>query len=456
MQIPKDLIEQYNVPAPRYTSYPTVPMWDKDSFSVVDWKAAVKETFDQSNEQEGISLYVHLPYCESLCTYCACNTRITKNHGVEAGYIDSLLAEWKLYREMMGAEPQIAELHLGGGTPTFFAPENLSRLISGLLEGGRLHPEAELSFEGHPNNTTAAHLQALYDLGFRRVSYGVQDLNRKVQVTINRLQPLENVRRAVREAREIGYDSVNMDLIYGLPFQTPLSVAQTIAEVLQMRPDRIAYYSYAHVPWKRPGQRAYTEADLPTGEMKRALYEQGKTTLLAAGYEEVGMDHFALSKDALSRDFRLKRLHRNFMGYTTSHSKLLIGLGASAISDAHGTYAQNEKGVEAYQRAIGEGRLACTHGHLATEEDQIIRQWMLDLTCRGELDWREHRDLITLTMLIDLHRMQGEGLIQLYEQGLRVTELGMAFIRNICMVFDKRMFESITSRKGKQTFSSAV
>ena len=456
MQIPKQLIEQYNVPAPRYTSYPTVPMWDKSGLNVSTWKAQLKQVFDQSNEKEGISLYVHLPYCESLCTYCACNTRITKNHGVEGGYIRSLLAEWATYRKLMEAQPQIAELHLGGGTPTFFAPENLHALIRGLLEGCRLHPEAVLSFEGHPNNTTAAHLQTLYDLGFRRVSYGVQDLNRKVQVTINRLQPLENVQRAVREARAIGYESVNMDLIYGLPFQTPESVTGTIQEVLRMRPDRIAYYSYAHVPWKRPGQRAYTEEDLPTGEMKRALYEQGKAALVNAGYEEVGMDHFALPGDALSRDYRLKRLHRNFMGYTTSHTQLLIGLGASAISDANGTYAQNEKSVEAYRAQVEEGQLALCNGHLATAEDQIIRQWMLDIICRAELDWRAQRHLVSLNMLIELHRMQSEGLIHLYEQGLRVTDLGMVFIRNICMVFDKRMQDNSEGINSRPAFSSAV
>lgn len=454
MKISESLIERYNVPAPRYTSYPTVPLWEEKQVSQHAWERAVRMSFEQTNVAEGVSLYIHLPYCESLCTYCACNTRITKNHAVEERYIKALHAEWALYKSTMETKPRIREIHLGGGTPTFFSADNLSLLISGLLQDAELHPDYAFSFEGHPNNTTAEHLQSLYDLGFRRVSYGVQDLNRKVQVTINRLQPFENVERAIREAREMGYESVNVDLIYGLPFQTLASVEDTMQQVLGLRPDRIAFYSYAHVPWKRPGQRSYTEADLPDGAIKRMLYERGKSLLQEAGYLDIGMDHFALPGDELYKAYQLKTLHRNFMGYTTAQTELLIGLGASAISDANGTFVQNARGVEDYLCSVEQQQLPLTIGHLPTDEDQVLRQWILDLTCTGELNWATKPDMIDLAMLIELNEFQAHGIIRLYEQGLRVSDWGMAFIRNICMVFDKRLRQRKSS--DKTVFSKAI
>jgi oxygen-independent coproporphyrinogen-3 oxidase len=269
------LIEKYNVPAPRYTSYPTVPGWDKAVPDAGRWLGVVKRTFDESNDARGISLYIHLPFCESLCTYCGCNTRITRNHGVETGYVEAVLREWQIYLRTFGRKPVLRELHLGGGTPTFFSPANLRKLLEGIFADSILHPDREFSFEGHPNNTTAGHLQTLYELGFRRVSFGIQDCDEKVQRTINRVQPFENVRRVTEQARRIGYQSVNFDLIYGLPYQTLESVAATIDQVATLRPDRIAFYSYAHVPWIKPGQRSYTDKDLPADAYKRALYELG-------------------------------------------------------------------------------------------------------------------------------------------------------------------------------------
>lgn len=454
MKITKELIQKYNVPAPRYTSYPTVPFWEDESIDTKDWLSVVKRTFDESNDKQGISLYIHLPYCESLCTYCACNTRITKNHNVEESYIDSLLNEWNTYLHTFEKRPLIREIHLGGGTPTFFSSQNLKLLMSRLLETVDLHQDYAFSFEGHPNNTTREHLQSLYDVGFRRVSYGVQDLDLKVQQTINRLQPFENVARATQDAREIGYTSVNFDLIYGLPFQTEDSVLNTIDQVLMLKSDRIAFYSYAHVPWKRPGQRAYTEADLPDNDAKRKLYEVGKKNLLDHNYIDVGMDHFALKGDELYEAYVRKTMFRNFMGYTTAQTDLLIGLGTSAISDAKYAYAQNEKVVEKYKETVEAGDLALNKGHFLTSEDRIIRQFIIDIACTGEARWHNYPQLLDFNMNIALLTMAQEGLIQLYATGLRVTPLGMAFLRNICMVFDKRLADR--GEMTGQLFSKAI
>jgi oxygen-independent coproporphyrinogen-3 oxidase len=250
------LVQKYNIPGPRYTSYPTVPFWTKDGIEVSTWEDLVKKSFNESNSSEGISIYIHLPFCESLCTFCACHKRITKQHSVEEPYIETLLKEWSLYCEIFEDKPNIKEIHLGGGTPTFFHPNNLQRLLTEIIFSGNLSENFEFSFEAHPNNTTKEHLQVLYDLGFRRTSFGVQDYDLKVQKTINRIQPFENVKKANDWAREIGYDSIAHDLVFGLPHQTSESILNTIRLTKELKPDRIAFYSYAHVPWiKNNGQR---------------------------------------------------------------------------------------------------------------------------------------------------------------------------------------------------------
>ena len=449
------LIKKYNVPVPRYTSYPTVPFWDKDVPDHKQWLQVVKRTFDESNESLGISVYIHLPYCESLCTYCGCNTRITKNHSVENSYIDTLLAEWKTYLDVFDEKPIIRELHLGGGTPTFFSPENLSSFIRQLLAEAWLHPEYEFSFEGHPNNTTREHLKALYDLGFRRVSYGIQDLDEKVQKTINRIQPFENVVRATNEAREVGYSSVNFDLVYGLPYQTLDTVRYTIDQISTLKPDRIAYYSYAHVPWIKPGQRSYTKADLPADSEKRKLYELGKDMLTNLGYEDIGMDHFALTSDELFEASVEKRLHRNFMGYTTSQAELLIGLGTSSISDAKYAYAQNAKTVEAYKNDIEENGLAIFKGHFLNEEDLNIKQHILEVACQGQTNTEDLQNQAYWSEInAKLAEMTAEGLINKVDDFIEVTELGKAFLRNVCAVFDLKLLAS--NEQGEQMFSKSI
>ena len=450
-----DLIKKYNVPVPRYTSYPTVPFWDIEAPSNTKWLNVVKKTFDETNEAEGISIYIHLPFCDSLCTYCGCNTRITKNHKVEEEYILALLAEWKIYLNTFKEVPIVRELHLGGGTPTFFSPKNLTILISKLLEGTVVHSKNEFSFEGHPNNTSYEHLLALYNLGFRRVSYGIQDLNLKVQQTIHRIQPLENVVRATEDARKIGYTSVNYDLIYGLPYQTLETVKDTINKIAPLQPDRIAYYSYAHVPWVKPGQRSYTKADLPADGEKRALYDLGKEMLTDLGYVDIGMDHFALKSDSLYKASQEGKLHRNFMGFTTSNTSLLIGLGTSSISDAKYAYAQNLKSVEDYKEEVLSSNLAVFKGHFLSEEDLEMKQIILDVACKGGADLSKIK-LKDFWWSIDdqLNVMESEGLLLRINDSIKVTELGMAFVRNICAVFDLKMNAKNVS--GEQIFSKSI
>jgi oxygen-independent coproporphyrinogen-3 oxidase len=295
----------------------------------------------------------------------------------------------------------------------------------------------------------------LYDLGFRRVSYGIQDFDEKVQKAINRIQPYTNVERATQEARRIGYESVNFDLVYGLPFQTQQSITRTLECVAQLRPDRIAFYSYAHVPWLKPGQRGYDEKDLPVDAQKRALYELGLEKFTQLGYTDIGMDHFALPNDALYKAMQQKTLHRNFMGYTTCATELLIGLGTSAISDAGNAYLQNVKKVEEYQQAVFSGVLPVLKGHLLTRQDSLIKHLILNIICKGEVNWTPGfwytLGHAAQEELLDMHE---EGLIELTEENLWVTPLGKAFVRNVCMVFDVLHREKAT--QSRQVFSKAI
>lgn len=449
-----DLIRKYSVPAPRYTSYPTVPFWNEPFPESHHWLDIVSQTFQESGHSQGISLYVHLPFCESLCTYCACNTRITKNHLVERQYIKALLKEWKIYKKAFGKAPVIRELHLGGGTPTFFSAENLQYLVEHLLDGAIVPEKREFALEGHPNNTTAEHLQVLYDLGFNRVSYGVQDLDLKVQMAINRIQPFANVKYVTEVAREIGYSSINFDLIYGLPFQSQESITHTIHQVAKLMPDRIAFYSYAHVPWIKPFQRRYTESDLPGKEMKRSLFDIGKNLLNQHGYKDIGMDHFALPADALYQAFRNKALHRNFMGYTTSATDMVIGLGASAISDAKYAYAQNHKKVEDYYSQLSSNKLAYPKGYILDAKDRAIRKCILDISCSGEINQLSVDYLLNQQAKSQFKEMVDEGLIQSTLDGWKVTDAGHAFIRNICMLFDQNIQRKQKSSTSK--FSNAI
>ncbi len=433
---------------PRYTSYPTVPYWDKAKPDVSRWAESVNNTFDVTNGGDGISIYIHLPFCESLCTYCGCNTRITVNHAVEEPYIQSLLKEWKMYRSLLSDVPVIREIHLGGGTPTFFNAGNLKRLIEGILEDSLLHDEYEFSFEGHPGNTQTSHLKTLFDLGFRRVSLGIQDFDPRVQDVIHRKQSFSQVKQVTEEARSLGYSSVNYDLIYGLPLQSLSGIIKTVEKVNLLQPDRIAFYSYAHVPWLKPGQRKFTELDLPDGEEKRNLYETGRSMLKDQDYFEIGMDHFSLKGDSLYAASVNKTLHRNFMGYTTSKTKLLIGLGVSSISDSWNAFAQNVKVVEEYEAMISGDIFPVGKGHFLTEEDHSIRRHILNVMCTGETEWQSEEKISFIGEAIErLKVMQADGLVEMHPGRLVVTEIGKPFLRNICMAFDARLWRGQAQSK---------
>jgi oxygen-independent coproporphyrinogen-3 oxidase len=433
------LVSKYNVAGPRYTSYPTVPYWNNMEFSLKAWKETLQNSFSESNQSQGISLYIHLPFCESLCTFCGCNKRITKNHEVEIPYLKSVLKELQLYVDLFGEKPIIKELHLGGGTPTFFSSDNLQMLLEGIFRKAKKAPDAALSFEGHPNNTTTAHLKVLAALGFTRVSYGVQDYNETVQKAIHRNQPFENVKKATNAARREGFPSIGHDLIFGLPFQKKEHIIHTIEKTKELRPDRIAFYSYAHVPWiKGNGQRGFKETDLPTAQEKREQYELGKKLLLEAGYIEIGMDHFALPTDSLYKSLDNKTIHRNFMGYTDSKTQVMIGLGASAISDSWYSFAQNEKGVEAYQDLIEKGIIPVYRGHILTEEDLQVRRHILNLMCQLETSWKDKSLYFAALpeVLYTLKELERDGLIEIAPEAIKVTEKGRPYVRNICMAFD--------------------
>ncbi|EJL68617.1 oxygen-independent coproporphyrinogen III oxidase [Chryseobacterium populi] len=438
------LIDKYNIPGPRYTSYPTVPYWDETTFSPEKWKESVIRSFHETNPEEGISIYIHLPFCEALCTFCACHKRITKQHSVETPYLESVLKEWQLYLQLFNEKPKLKELHLGGGTPTFFSPENLKILLEGIFTTVEIAEHPEFSFEGHPNNTTRKHLQTLYDLGFRRVSFGVQDYDPKVQKAINRIQPFEKVKEVTELAREIGYRGISHDLVFGLPHQHWDAMEHTIRKTLELKPDRLAFYSYAHVPWiKGVGQRGFDENDLPSGEEKRRLYEDGKKLLESLGYIEVGMDHFSLEHDDLYQSLLQKKLHRNFMGYTSSKTQLMVGLGMSAISDSWYAFAQNVKTVEEYQKIVEEGEIPVVKGHILSQEDLIVRRHILNLMCQLETTWDIQSSFPELENALEmLKEMEKDELVEINDHQIKITEKGRAFTRNVAMVFDLRMMRN--------------
>jgi oxygen-independent coproporphyrinogen-3 oxidase len=440
----KHLIAKYNIPGPRYTSYPTVPFWDKEGIPIDNWTESVQRSFSESNTKEGISLYIHLPFCENLCTFCACHKRITKRHEVEEPYIDTVLKEWNLYCDLFSIRPRIKDIHLGGGTPTFFSSENLKQLIDGIFIRADKTTDFELSFEGHPNHTSEEQLQTLFDLGSRRNSFGIQDYDPVVQKAIHRVQSFEQVKRVNDLSRKIGYTSISHDLIFGLPFQTENSIRDTIKKTIELKPDRIAFYSYAHVPWiKGVGQRGFDREDLPKENEKRHLYELGKSLFFDAGYIEVGMDHFALPSDSLSKAMTSKKLHRNFMGYTSGKTQLMIGLGMSAISDSWYAFAQNEKSLEDYQERVNKGELPVFRGHLLTDTDLIIRTHILNLMCHLETEWSHGLDKNTKeAILLRLKEMTDDGIVEVNEKKVSVKEEGRMFVRNVCMAFDLRLIEN--------------
>ena len=447
------LLTKYDVPTPRYTSYPTVPYWNFSSLDSSKWKHSVVNTFRSENAE--VCIYIHLPFCESLCTFCACNKRITKNHAVEEPYINAVLKEWELYRALLPGTPVIKEIHLGGGTPTFFSPDNLAFLIDGITINSIIAEDHEFSVEVHPNFTTEEHIRKLSSIGFNRMSIGIQDFDPYIQFTINRIQSYEQTKQIFDWGRKYNFKSINVDLVYGLPHQSIKSVEHTIALVKTLMPDRIAFYSYAHVPWKSKAQRRYTESDLPAASAKWEIYKRGKMLLEQAGFQSIGMDHFALPGDKLFIAAEEGTLHRNFMGYTTTQSKLIIGLGASSISATKNAFAQNEKVVEDYEAKINSGVLPIVNGHLLNEEDGVIQNYIHELMCMNKTMLQdEMHDIDFLTSILSrLSSLAADGLVEAEDNVITVTEKGKLFIRNICAAFDAYLFKKDMAA---QTFSKAI
>jgi oxygen-independent coproporphyrinogen-3 oxidase len=445
-----DLFAKYDVPAPRYTSYPTVPFWT-DAPTTEQWIEHLHQTFE--DESSTWSLYFHLPFCESLCTFCACNTVITRDHGREAGYVNLLSTEWNLYLDRVPAliERPLLGVHLGGGTPTFFARENLELILKPILSKTRIdHDRFEASVEVHPGHTTREQLQMLHELGFTRISIGVQDFDTEVQQLVNRHQPYEVTKSITDISRELGYNSVNYDLIYGLPRQNPERFRQTVEKTIELRPDRIALYSFARVPWIKPAQRSYKDEDLPVAGEKRALYELARETLATAGYIEIGMDHFALPHDGMAEAQRKGTLHRNFQGYTEARTTALLGLGVSAISETPTCFHQNEKAFPVYERRVQNGEIPTLRGHLLSEEDRELREQILQFMTRFRVrltdDQAEDAQVFLRPMIED-------GLVEIANDVLQLTAKGTPFLRNACMFFDRRLR---SQEQRPQVFSQAL
>lgn len=451
------LLKKYDVPGPRYTSYPTILHWSDDP-TPAEWVESVSESLNiAERDGTGAAIYIHVPFCRSLCTYCGCNSRITQNTTVGARYVKTILKEWKLYCAALKRQQPIplTELHLGGGTPTYLSAEELRELISEILTDVVRTPDAEFSIESDPRVTTYEQLAVLFELGFRRLSLGIQDFDPRVQLAVNRIQTEAQVKEVTDAARDLGFNSINYDLIYGLPFQTHDSIRQTVDVVKRLRPERIAFYAYAHVPWVKPGQRHFTEADLPSGDEKRALYEFGREILLGAGYREIGMDHFALPHDSLWEATQNRTLHRNFMGYTSRYVAPLIGLGVSSISDSGFAFAQNEKDLENYNERVERGEIPVFRGHKLSAQDQILRRHVLNLMTRFETDWNERSAYVPFLDSVGKRLVEplADDLVKLGKRRCKVTEKGRAFLRNICMAFDSHLR---TDNTGQQLFSRTI
>lgn len=433
----KDLLAKYDVPAPRYTSYPTVPYWETTP-ETSQWITHLKTTLQKNSS--GWSLYLHIPYCESLCTFCGCNNIITKDHKRETPYVDMILKEWQLYLDQVPELKTVPlkHIHLGGGTPTFLSAESLVSLLTPILSQVQIDAQDfEGSIEVDPRKTNAEQLAALRKLGFNRVSMGVQDFNPEVQRLVNRIQPFDITANLTKAARDMGYTSVNFDLIYGLAKQTAESIRDTAKKTVELRPDRIALYSFALVPWIKPQQRLFKDEDLPKSAEKRELYEIARGILIEAGYVEVGMDHFALPTDNLCKAMNNKTLHRNFMGYTDQKTDVLLGLGVSSISETPWSFHQNEKVLPVYEAALNEDRIPTFRGHILTEEDRVRRQQILKLMTDFEVEFTDGTQEENAKQFLNV--MLQDGLIDIQDHKLIVKEPGRPFLRNACVFFDERL-----------------
>ena len=449
-----DLLRQYDVSGPRYTSYPTADRF-VEAFSAEDYSQALTQRRSGAAALAlPLSLYVHIPFCESLCYYCACNKIITKHHDRAAEYLRYLAREVDLHTAQIGVGQTVSQLHLGGGSPTFLSDDELRELMSMLKRNFTFAPGGEYSIEVDPRTVNPQRLDTLAELGFNRLSFGVQDFDPAVQKAVHRIQPAEQVFDLMRAARERGFESVNADLIYGLPLQSPESFDRTIRQVIDLRPDRIALYAYAHLPERFKPQRRIATAEIPTGGAKISMLSHSLAAFMGAGYVYVGMDHFALPDDALAVAKRQGRLHRNFQGYSTQPDCDLIALGVSSIGRIGATYSQNAKTLEEYYDALDRGRFPIVRGLALSRDDLVRRAVIMALMCQGQVLFES----IDLAYLIDfrnyfakeldaLQTLEQQGLVALDGSGVQVTAKGWFFVRAVAMVFDKYLQSDRTRAK---------
>ena len=441
--ISEQLLQRFDVNGPRYTSYPTADRF-VEAYTADDYAQALRHRSQGQVSLLPLSLYVHIPFCESLCYYCACNKIITKHHDRGAHYLDYLTREVTLHVAQLGSGQSVSQLHLGGGTPTFLSDDELARLMAMLRAHFNLVPGGEYSVEVDPRTVDADRLQALARLGFNRISFGVQDFDPEVQKAVHRIQPAARVFELVEQARQIGFESVNVDLIYGLPRQTPESFARTLAQVQALRPDRIALYAYAHLPERFKPQRRIAAAELPDAAGKVSMLASALAAFEQAGYVYIGMDHFALPDDALAVARQQGRLHRNFQGYSTQPDCDLIALGVSAIGRVGATYSQNAKTLDEYCDRIDQGRLPVTRGLALGRDDLARRAVIMALMCQGqvlfesiELAWALDFRRYFASEMAQLAALQEQGLVTIDAQGVQVTSEGWYFVRAVAMVFDR-------------------
>ena len=441
MDINLDLLKKYDVPGPRYTSYPPAPHFN-ESFTVDDYVKEIINTNYGENLPD-LSLYFHIPYCDTLCYFCGCNMIVTRNHDRMKEYIKYVKNEIDLLRQYLNPDRKVAQLHWGGGTPTSLNPDEIHSLISYIRQSFDFREDAECGCEIDPRGLTKEHLIALREGGFNRISMGVQDFNEKVQKYVNRIQPEEMTKQVVEWVRELGFESINLDLMYGLPFQTIKTFEETIDKVLQLSPDRLAVFNYAHVPWMKKHQALIHEEDLPAPQEKLNIFKMTIEKLTSNGYVFIGMDHFAKPEDELAKALREKKLYRNFQGYSTHAGCDLFAFGITSISQLKNVYAQNFKTEKEYFKAIDDERLPVFKGYRLTEDDQIRRKVIMNLMCNFELNFNEIENEFQINFeeyfkksLSQLSEMLDEGLIEMNDKGLKVTEMGRLLIRNIAMKFD--------------------
>jgi oxygen-independent coproporphyrinogen-3 oxidase len=453
------LIERYDRPGPRYTSYPTAVEFH-EQFGADEYRARLSAA--AATADRPLSLYVHVPFCESRCAYCGCAVVATRKRDVAALYLTYLEREIAMLAAALGRRRQVVQYHWGGGTPTYLSPAQIARLDAVIQRHFDVSPDAERAIEIDPRVTTREQIALLSRLGFNRLSFGVQDFTPAVQAAIQRHQTEAETQDLYRAARDAGFSSINFDLVYGLPRQTLRSFADTLQHVVAMRPDRIAVYSYAHVPWLRPNQKAIDPLDLPDAQVKRQLLASAVEAFTRAGYDAIGMDHFALPEDELASAARDGRLHRNFMGYTARSAPDSVAVGVSAIGEVGGAFSQNHKSLARYYQAIDAGRFPVERGYALTGDDQVRAFVIAELMCNFQLDRADLRDRFGVelddyfaTELEVLGRPGGpvaDGLLEIQPGGLRVTARGRLFVRNLCMVFDRYL----GAHEGRPVFSRTI